>query len=240
VTIQPRRVSQDMLEGLFGTIREIGGDSFTQTVQTYGYAINKLTITMQMTSEIRSLNYGLANSSGCALGDLKQRDYRTALRFNQKDLKLYNHHEAQIKTLSTLSQKIFQELLDDNLLLYQNGVEDLLVTWSKNIHQMVLDSVLLKKNAQWFVTWSINLESRLNNYKCAGGWFNDFQLLALDNIKVETIPEKIIDLEPAEASKFQYIIGWTIYKLTKSDTSILAYKKFAKIKSCLDALSSEH
>ncbi|CAG8818849.1 7326_t:CDS:2, partial [Dentiscutata erythropus] len=54
-----------------------------------------------------------------------------------------------------------------------------------------------------------------------------------------TIPEKIIDLEPAEASKFQYIIGWTIYKLTKSDTSILVYKEFAKIKSCLDALSSE-
>ncbi|CAG8844456.1 13268_t:CDS:1, partial [Racocetra persica] len=43
----------------------------------------------------------------------------------------------------------------------------------------------IKKNAQWFVTWSINLESRLNNYKYAGGWFNDFQLLALDDIKVE-------------------------------------------------------
>ena len=27
--IQPRRVSQDMLEGLFGTIREMGGDSST-------------------------------------------------------------------------------------------------------------------------------------------------------------------------------------------------------------------
>ncbi|CAG8801569.1 30904_t:CDS:1, partial [Racocetra persica] len=45
----------------------MGGDSSTQTVQSYGYAINKLTITMQMTSEIRSLNYGLANSLGCAL-----------------------------------------------------------------------------------------------------------------------------------------------------------------------------
>ncbi|CAG8459097.1 2844_t:CDS:1, partial [Gigaspora margarita] len=163
-------------------------------------------------------------------------------------------------------------------LLYQNSVEDLLVTWLKNICQMALDSVPLKKNAQWFVTWSTNLESQLNNYKCAGGWFNDFQLLALDDIKVEvqrlvaymllektikitfqqvqgrqyhnqlfpncteswTIPKKIIDLEPAEASKFQYIVGWTIYKLTKSNTSTLAYKEFAKIKSYLDALSSEH
>ncbi|CAG8794076.1 11786_t:CDS:1, partial [Dentiscutata erythropus] len=44
--IQPRRVSQDMLEGLFGTIREMGSNSSTQTVQSYGYAINKLTITI--------------------------------------------------------------------------------------------------------------------------------------------------------------------------------------------------
>ncbi|CAG8706743.1 773_t:CDS:2, partial [Dentiscutata erythropus] len=70
--IQPRRISQDMLEGLFRTIREIGGDSSIQTVQSYGYAMNKLTITMQMTLEIQSLNYGLANSSGCIFADLKQ------------------------------------------------------------------------------------------------------------------------------------------------------------------------
>jgi len=31
VAIEPRRVSQDMLEGLFGTIRQLGGDSSTQT-----------------------------------------------------------------------------------------------------------------------------------------------------------------------------------------------------------------
>ncbi|CAG8709044.1 19451_t:CDS:2, partial [Dentiscutata erythropus] len=43
----------------------------------------------------------------------------------------------------------------------------------------------------------------------------------------------------AEASKFQYIIGWTIFKLTKSNTLTLAYEKFAKIKLCLNALSSE-
>ncbi|CAG8712027.1 1049_t:CDS:2, partial [Acaulospora morrowiae] len=50
--IQPKRISQDMLEGLFGMIREMGDDSSTQTIQSYGYAMNKLTITMQMTSEI--------------------------------------------------------------------------------------------------------------------------------------------------------------------------------------------
>ncbi|CAG8817202.1 21070_t:CDS:2, partial [Dentiscutata erythropus] len=127
VTIQPRRVSQDMLEGLFGTIREMGGDSSTQTVQSYGYTINKLTITMQMTSEIRSLNYV---------------------------------ENANINCLQLERAQLIEWLL------YQNGVEDLLVTWSKNIRQMALDSIPLKKMPN-------------------GGWFNDFQLLALDDIKVE-------------------------------------------------------
>jgi len=39
--IQPRRISQDMLEGLFGTIRELGGDSSTQTLKSYGHTLNK-------------------------------------------------------------------------------------------------------------------------------------------------------------------------------------------------------
>ncbi|CAG8705071.1 12909_t:CDS:2 [Gigaspora margarita] len=54
-----------------------------------------------------------------------------------------------------------------------------------------------------------------------------------------TIPKNIINLELAETSKFQYIIGWTIYKLTKSDKLTLAYKEFAKIKLCLNVFSSE-
>ncbi|CAJ0649043.1 189_t:CDS:1, partial [Entrophospora sp. SA101] len=39
-----------MLEGFFGTIRELGSDSSIQTLQVYGYAI--------MTLEIQSHNYG--------------------------------------------------------------------------------------------------------------------------------------------------------------------------------------
>uniref|UniRef100_U9U1S7 Uncharacterized protein n=1 Tax=Rhizophagus irregularis (strain DAOM 181602 / DAOM 197198 / MUCL 43194) TaxID=747089 RepID=U9U1S7_RHIID len=34
------------------------------------------------------------------------------------------------------------------------------------------------------------------------------------------IPEKIIILELAEASKFSYIVGWIVYKLTKSDNDV--------------------
>ena len=33
--IQPGRISQDMLEGLFGTIHEIGGDSSAHTLNKY-------------------------------------------------------------------------------------------------------------------------------------------------------------------------------------------------------------
>ncbi|CAG8631690.1 7289_t:CDS:2 [Gigaspora margarita] len=99
-------------------------------------------------------------------------------------------------------------------LLYKDSVKNLLLTWSNNIHQMVLDSVSLKKNTYWLMTWTTNLESRLNNYKCASDWFNNFQLLVLKNLK-------------------------TIYKLTKSDKLTLAHEEFAKIKLCLNVLSSE-
>lgn len=71
--IQARRLSQDMLEGLFGTIRELGGDSSTQTLQGYGYAINKYQITAIMTSEIQSHNYGSTTHNGMGLIHLKRR-----------------------------------------------------------------------------------------------------------------------------------------------------------------------
>ncbi|CAG8634317.1 26928_t:CDS:2, partial [Racocetra persica] len=235
VMIQPRRVSQNMLESLFGTIREMGGNSSTQTVQSYGYAINKLTITIQMTSEIKSLNYGLADGLGM-LTDLKRR----------------------VKILSTFSHQIFQELLNDDLLermqlieflLYEEGVEAFLVTLSEKIRQMALNSVPLKKS-----TRSTNLENRLNNYKCAAYMLLEKTIrimfkqayseqyhsqLILNYTESWTVSKKIVSLELAEVSKFQYIIGWTIYKLTKNDQLTLAHKEFTKIRSCLNVLSFE-
>ena len=62
--IEPRWVSQDMLEGLFGTIRQLGGDSSTQTLKGYGHALNKFQITARMTSELKSVNYGKSNHTG--------------------------------------------------------------------------------------------------------------------------------------------------------------------------------
>ena len=64
VTIEPRKVSQDMLEGLFGTIRQLRGDSSTQSLKGYGHALNKFQIIARMTAEIKSLNYGTSNHTG--------------------------------------------------------------------------------------------------------------------------------------------------------------------------------
>lgn len=52
-------------------------------------------------------------------------------------------------------------------------------------------------------------------------------------------PEKILVLEPAEALKFSYIIGWVIYKLTKSDKITRSHPKFDIIRAHLMILSSK-
>ena len=53
------------------------------------------------------------------------------------------------------------------------------------------------------------------------------------------IPEKIIVLEPEEASKFSYIVGWVIYKLTKNDHIIKSHSEFKSICVHLKVLNSE-
>jgi hypothetical protein len=71
--IQPKRISQDMLEGLFGTIHELGGDSSTQTLKSYGHALNKYQVTALVTSEIKSINYGKTDSAGSGIITLTRR-----------------------------------------------------------------------------------------------------------------------------------------------------------------------
>ena len=53
------------------------------------------------------------------------------------------------------------------------------------------------------------------------------------------IPENIIVLEPAEALKFSYIVGWIIYKLTKNDHVTKLHSQFKVICTHLKILSSE-
>ncbi|RHZ80857.1 hypothetical protein Glove_131g21 [Diversispora epigaea] len=51
--------------------------------------------------------------------------------------------------------------------------------------------------------------------------------------------QKIIEFEPAEASKFSYIIRWIVYKLTKSDHTTRSHSKFETICVHLKILNSE-
>jgi hypothetical protein len=53
------------------------------------------------------------------------------------------------------------------------------------------------------------------------------------------LPEKIIILEPTEASKFSYIVGWIIYKLIKSDNITKSHPKYEIICAHLKVLSLE-
>ena len=68
--VQPRRVSQDILEGLFGTIRELDEDSSTQTLKSYGHALNKYRVTALVISEVKSINYGKADRTGISTNSL--------------------------------------------------------------------------------------------------------------------------------------------------------------------------
>jgi hypothetical protein len=54
-------------------------------------------------------------------------------------------------------------------------------------------------------------------------------LTADNNLK----PEKIIVLESSEASKFSYIIGWVVYKLTKNDNITRSHPEFEAISTHL-------
>ena len=62
-----------MLEGLFGIIRELGGDSSTHTLKSYGYALNKYQVTALVSSEVKSMNYGIASNTGIGINTLTRR-----------------------------------------------------------------------------------------------------------------------------------------------------------------------
>ncbi|CAG8689648.1 14116_t:CDS:2, partial [Racocetra persica] len=144
--------------------------------------------------------------------------------------------DSSTQTVQSYGRQIFQELLNDNLLerarlieflLYEEGVEDFLVTLSEKICQMALNSVLLKKSTQWLTTWSTNLENRLNNYKCAA-----YMLL-----------EKTIRITFKQAHSEQYhsqlILNYTESWTVPKKIISLKLAEFTKIISCLNVLSFE-
>ncbi|PKK59389.1 hypothetical protein RhiirC2_857366 [Rhizophagus irregularis] len=117
--VQPKRISQDMLEGLFGVIREFGGDSSTHTLKSYGHALNKYQITALVSSEVKSLNYGKADSTGTGVTTLIRRDYRKNKKTinMQEDNSMHQKHFTRLGQLSSLTQSVFKNLLADNLIM---------------------------------------------------------------------------------------------------------------------------
>ena len=70
--IQPKCILQDMLKGFFGIIYELGGDSSTYTFKSYRHTLNKYQVTALVSFEIKSINYGKADSTGFGITTLKE------------------------------------------------------------------------------------------------------------------------------------------------------------------------
>ncbi|RHZ60331.1 hypothetical protein Glove_355g33 [Diversispora epigaea] len=288
--IQPKR--------FFGTIRELGGDSSTQTLKSYGHALNKYKITSLVSSEIKSLNYGKADAARTGITTLVRRDYRKDKKnsiknnenncINQEHLILFKNLLADKLIMGEIEipLKAYQKDVEqENLriynfqderhklvitILHKNSIDELLQNWQNIIKRMACDAIPKKIGTHWLMNWNSHLEVYLNNYQCSGIWYQDF--LAAVNLENSTLhrlvaylllqtvikltfgeittnnnlpmdqnlkPNKIIILEPAEASKFSYIIGWLIYKLTKNDYITRGHSKFEIICAHLKVLSSE-
>ncbi|GBB83400.1 hypothetical protein RclHR1_10110012 [Rhizophagus clarus] len=180
--IEPRRVSQDMLEGLFGTIRQLGGDSSTQTLKGYGHALNKFRVTARMTSELKSVNYGKSNHTGMEFDCLTRYDYRKTLKNNNMHSTLLLSNATQLSNMSPFVRKIFEVLLLDDLFMGRIETPTLsFKKWRDDIKNIVLKSIPKNKGKLWTTAWISRLEINLNNYLCSGIWFLEFQKIILQN-----------------------------------------------------------
>ncbi|GES83516.1 hypothetical protein GLOIN_2v1773883 [Rhizophagus clarus] len=146
--IEPRRVSQDMLEGLFGTIRQLGGDSSTQTLKGYGHALNKFRVTARMTSELKSVNYGKSNHTGMEFDCLTRYDYRKTLKNNNMHSTLLLSNATQLSNMSPFVRKIFEVLLLDDL--FMGRIETPTLSFSEEVHQLNQKVSLFQKERQQF------------------------------------------------------------------------------------------
>ncbi|PKY34245.1 hypothetical protein RhiirB3_532766 [Rhizophagus irregularis] len=256
--IQPKRISQDMLEGLFGTIRELGGDSSTQTLKSYGYDLNKYQITTLVSTEIKSVNYGVADSTGTGITTLARRDYRKdKKKSNNEDNYNYQKHFIRLTQLSSLSHNVFKSLLIDDLImgkikiplesqtiLYKDSIDKLLQKWQDIIKKMArswyqdfLDATNLNGSSTQKLVAYLLLERVIKITFGKATLLNGSQShLSANN---HLMPKEIIVLESEEASKFSYIVGWIIYKLTKNDNTTKSHSEFETICTHLMILNSE-
>ncbi|RHZ82966.1 hypothetical protein Glove_102g94 [Diversispora epigaea] len=186
--IQPKCISQDTLEGLFGTIQLMGGDASTQILKSYSHALNKYQIIALVSFEVKSINYGKADCNGFGITTLARR-YITNFFIICFE---YN-----------------------NLIMGKISIP--LEVHNENI-----------KQENFKIQYLQNERNSIQNH--SDTYFSMDLYLVL---------QKIIKFEPAEASKFSYIIGWIIYKLTKNDYMTRSHPKFETICIHLKILNLE-
>ncbi|CAG8806245.1 3339_t:CDS:2, partial [Dentiscutata erythropus] len=235
--IQPRCISQDMFKGLFGTIRQLGGDSSTQTLKSYRHSLNKYQVTALVSSKLKSINYGEADGTGIGINTLTRRDYRKDKKCpinNENPHYIYEKHSIQScnSNVNDENMKAFYLQIERcNLIeaiLYQDSIDHLLQKWQNIIRTMVFEAVPKKIGvqcvqviAQTFKRKTIKIEQNKLSADC------------------HLMIKNIIVLELTEASKFSYIVGWVIYKLIKSDDLTQSHPQFNSIRAHLEVLSSE-
>ncbi|PKC16275.1 hypothetical protein RhiirA5_477019 [Rhizophagus irregularis] len=142
-------ISQDMLEGLFGTIRQLGGDSSTQTLKGYGHALNKFQVTAKITTEIQSLNYGKSNHAGMELNCLTRYDYRKKTSKISKDKNIHptlSSHLIRLSSISPFTRQIFENLLMNDL--FMGKIETPPSSFSNEVNQQNQTILLLQKERQ--------------------------------------------------------------------------------------------
>ncbi|GBC31427.2 hypothetical protein GLOIN_2v1541965 [Rhizophagus irregularis DAOM 181602=DAOM 197198] len=221
-------------------LKKYPGDSSTQTLKSYGHTLNKYQITALISSEIKSVNYGIANSMGTGIASLMRRDYRKNKKHYEEDKENNNicqKYNTRLLQLSTFSCGIFESLLTDNLimgsfkslsessndsvnfLLYLDSIDKLLQSWQNIIKKITCEAIPKKPVIEH--TFRKKAIKKDQTADC------------------NLIPENIIVLEPIEASKFFYIVDWVVYKLTKSDKQTKSHPQFKAICAHSEILNSE-
>lgn len=99
---------------------------------------------------------------------------------------------------------------------------------------LALGSVTFSIQTQRLV-WYLFIERVINHVLHAGHNEGDGKMEVNPNL----LPSSPLVLEPAEAEKFKYVVGWLIYKLLKNDKVTQSHGNFATIRKVLGALASE-
>ncbi|RHZ53791.1 hypothetical protein Glove_437g22 [Diversispora epigaea] len=274
--IQSKRISQDMFEGLFGTIHKLGEDSSTHTLKFYGYSLNKYQLLSLFSREVKSINYRSTNCIGTGITTLARSDHQKNKR-KFLDKENNQEHHTRLMQILLFSHTIFEDLLSENLImgridillnlynenvnsenfkilqlqkerydlieiiLYQDSINKLLKKWKDIIKKMACETIPKRIGVQCSSTQKLVAYLLLQKVIKYTFSKNTMQNNSNNYLSVDShfIPNETIILEPTKVSKFSYIIGWIIYKLTKSDNIMKSHPKFEAMCAHFKVLSSE-